>query len=126
MIVPEELRIGNIVLLENNRNFKILWFRTSNACIMEVGITYPSAIVELDRLKSIELTEDWLEKFGFVKGWLHTKGYSISCHFYDIWHLTIEGKEKYSSDKVYISDYFKVHELQNLIYNITKEELILK
>lgn len=125
MITPEELRIGNIVLLEKNRNFRILWFRPQNACIMEIGVTYPSAIVELDRLKSIDLTEEWLEKFGFENGRFNTKGYTISCYFYDIWHLTIQGKEDYCPDEIYITDYFKVHQLQNIIYNITKEELTL-
>lgn len=81
---------------------------------------------KFEEIIPIELDDEYLDRFGFKNGWLDTEGYKISCHFYDIWHLEIEGKPKYSDDKIYVSNYFKVHEFQNIINSIIGQDLEFK
>ena len=51
--------------LDNLKEVKIIWKKYDKANILEIGIEYPTAIVDLDRLSGIPITKEWLLKFGF-------------------------------------------------------------
>jgi hypothetical protein len=88
--------------------------------------------VQLKHCKPIPLTEEWLLKFGYVK--------FKSNEIYNEWGLIIDGVLKYkiietvnylknnskftmpNSDKPIMIQY--VHQLQNLYFALTEEELI--
>lgn len=121
MIKAQELRIGNLVL--------------------DYGMVVPVNHLMLSRLVGIEnegkkcinlspilITEDWLVKFGFVSDWTDgktRKEYSIKGMY--LFH--------YKSGKIESVQYESgqnlikiktVHQLQNLYYALTGEELTIK
>lgn len=114
-----ELRIGNIVLRKNSNDE---WKETT------VNLTYMGLIYEFpEDYKPIPLTEDWFEKLGFelnddylsedhlYKDWVK-KGVRIQLPF-----LT------YSDEDGEVSiDIKSVHQLQNLFYSLTGEELTIQ
>lgn len=51
--------------LDNLKEVKVIWKKYDKANILEIGIEYPTAIVDLDRFSGIKITEEWLLKFGF-------------------------------------------------------------
>ena len=51
--------------LDNLKDVKIIWKKYDKANILEIGIEYPTAIVDLDRFSGIPITKEWLIKFGF-------------------------------------------------------------
>jgi len=118
MINPKELRIDNLIkdftgqiwTVENlNNNF------INNS---------PD-----DYFSPIELTEEWLTKLGFKNG---NKEQS-NC---DLWgHYWIEGQEEFELSgeegecfflNTFDRKYKHVHEIQNLFYCLTGEELTIK
>ena len=137
MIKANELRIGNYVNYEQTTHL-----------ITGVNIDY-SISVWVDKenqeflyqhqnneLKPIPLTEEWLIKFGFEK-------YSTKSEFYCLDSTSIyEGTLNYNYKNNFISlsgmndDYHEelilvkpmlyVHQLQNLYFALTNEELTIK
>ena len=51
--------------LDDLKEVKVIWKKYDKANILEIGVEYPTAIVDLDRFSGIELNEEWLLKFGF-------------------------------------------------------------
>jgi len=51
--------------LDNLKEVKVIWKKYNKANILEIGIEYPTAIVDLDRFSGIPITKEWLLKFGF-------------------------------------------------------------
>lgn len=109
MIKPQELRIGNKVL----RNGIIV--SVDNQTFWDVE-KYP------DQYKPIELTEEWLLKFGFTRqpwglviGSLLFKDKNHECK-----ELTLEIGNGFRTTVKY------VHQLQNLYFALTGEELTIK
>ena len=51
--------------LDNLKEVKVIWKKYDKANILEIGIEYPTAIVDLDRFSGIPITKEWLIKFGF-------------------------------------------------------------
>ena len=51
--------------LDNSKEVKVIWKKYDKANILEIGIEYPTAIVDLDRFTGMPLTKEWLLKFGF-------------------------------------------------------------
>lgn len=106
-----ELRIGNLVYyLDGNGNF-YQWDIT----VIENGIT--------DDFEPIPLTEEWLEKFGFIKKQIS------GPEFFEKWvfKLFVDPKGFY----LFIDHDYEygivehVHQLQNLYFALTGEELII-
>ena len=113
MIKETELRIGNILLLDNTKIIRLLWVKNNKCCVMQVGVIYPSAIVDIERLQPIELTEEILLKCGFKKGF---EGGTL-------WYL--DNFFVASLDFIYWSD-IKIkhlHQLQNIYFALSKKEL---
>ena len=67
----------------------------------------------LKNIKPIPLTEEWLVKFGFKKG---VKG----------WFKTLDKNYKFNLYLYHDSKYKSVHQLQNLYFALTNEELTFK
>lgn len=117
-----ELRIGNLVITNDGLNepmegtvFNIL----RSYCRIAVDNELEDIQVRYEDLEGIPLTEEWLLKFGFVAD-------------------KMDGKEFYRGDfKIQLPVYFwwkdsslkkikHVHQLQNLYYALTREELEVK
>ncbi|WP_241287531.1 hypothetical protein [Chryseobacterium indologenes] len=116
---PQELRIGNYVRV---------WSE-----IYRVNQILPSSIihnynyddindgfeeVDIENVEPIELTEEWLLKFGFES---NIVGYKIDndrfifeLYFYDAWNLNYVEKQKFGNGSAELSGYWKIHELQNI------------
>ena len=136
-----ELRIGNYVeyriqdeLDERKEWWELSIIDSSDLQILESGID--------DDYRAIPLTEEWLLKFGFEKyDWFD--GCFIKCNnkhlmiqFYEpkqeiLIYFTKISKDK-DGHKMNGRDYlfkvkkYYVHQLQNLFFSLTGEELILK
>lgn len=127
-----ELRIGNLIQLNPSRNWVGTTFNDpiKIESISELGINYsnyPEMGVSWDSLEDskyvpIPITEDWLLKFGFIgsKYWKH--------------HKLLFSIQKYSNGYYVVltddeDDSFKIdhiHQLQNLYFALTGEELQIK
>ena len=124
--------------LDNLKDVKVIWKRYDKACIIEVGVEYPSAIVDVDRLSGIELTEKKLKLFDFN---LHKDVFSIPIN--DSWHiielyenaddtdnlfvgyLTNQEIEDNSSEPIFLNYINFVHQIQNLYFALTGKELVV-
>lgn len=133
-----ELRVGNLVYY--NGNHKHIGTVTSlqpkyvlQCCNyveyskdIKIGLNNRFDILyDIDKIKPIPLTEEWLLKFGAKlekteeHDWYFFENVYVNCGFSNIgkteyWYMYQEGKPiKF------------VHELQNLIYALTGEELII-
>jgi len=113
----KELRITNLVLLDGN--------------IIEIGITHLMNFsfwerneqeLHPTRWEPIPLTEEWLLKFGFVKEldsfYRKNKSSMIEVCFYDNGSIV-------ASQSVCLSYIKYVHNIQNLYFALTGEELTL-
>jgi len=109
--------------LDNLKDVKIIWKRFDKANILEVGIEYPTAIVDLDRFSGIKITEEWLLKFGFKHSgngfYIHVESIIELANIgYKYFHCGFKG--------VSLCDIHSVHQLQNLYFALTQNELTIK
>lgn len=116
-----ELRIGNLVDL-GNRIAKVTEINHLSCVVVDLEETQDT-IEDYERTRPILLTEEWLLKFGFE--WKGNKFLTIftPCgkalvyigdNFFKFSGITIEIQIKY------------VHQLQNLYFALTGEELVIK
>ena len=109
-----ELRIGNLVNYNEGGIFKVIGIHEFGIdCENEIETTY----MEYENFKPIPLTEEWLLKFGFKNNRLGLfdcvkVGDDIGYHIYFI------GK--------HLKEVQYVHQLQNLYFALTGEELTIK
>ena len=124
MIKANELRIGNILysnLTERN-------FICNSEDIYNLAMDYNA-----NNANYVELTEEWLLKFGFEKDDTGVDMFDQDyCEWYQI-EFPIIGVLCQSSDKSYLFDENTdtlrikyVHQLQNLYFALTGEELTIK
>jgi hypothetical protein len=100
----QELRIGNLIEV--------------NGVIQEVCVIPLPENCTPENTKPIPLTEEWLLRFGFVKGrkdkfWVILENqlmYKYGRVYYNSWAI-LESQPKY------------VHQLQNLYFALTNQEL---
>jgi hypothetical protein len=100
-----ELRIGNYVYFED----KLLKFD------FEMGWNF-------DYIKPIPLTEEWLLKFGFEKDGI----YYENAHLQLSKMTSKNGYDCYCTDldfSIFMTELKHVHQLQNLYFALTNEEL---
>ena len=121
----QELRIGNLVDL-GNRIAKVIDIGHLSCTVVHLEETQDT-LEDYERTRGIALTKEWLEKFGFEKltdskdgfkttSYTYTKGISFIVHFDGV-RLSTNfwiGNEKHY-----------VHQLQNLFFALTGEELKL-
>lgn len=122
-----ELRIGNLVCdIEQKEVDKIVGIEEKRVSVE--GSTF--AYTPIDEILPIELTEEWLIKFGFRIG---RKNYSLNSgrelheyactDYFIIWHNIKKGWciNEFPDSNQYYFQY--VHQLQNLYFALTGEEL---
>jgi hypothetical protein len=119
-----ELRIGNWV--NNNPRDGVITVFSNDKCVIRHKAGIDRAFIE--ELEPIQLTEEWLLKFGFIKS-------KVSSQF-DKEKLTIQianELEYHKKGRVYFNSWAileesikYVHQLQNLYFALTGEELIIK
>lgn len=112
----EELKIGNWVRSNGHIDMP------SKPIMIEIGFD----IDHSEHFSPIELTEDWLERFGIKKSgtneryFLNHHGFCLSFDDLD-WCLHLD-----PDTHVIIAYCRHVHQLQNLFFAITGEELTVK
>ena len=112
-----ELRIGNWVKAPEGAMFNgydIQWSLANFYWVEE-------CVYDMDDFQPIPLTEEWLLKFGFEIGYNRIKMLDVYCKDFGILIERSNGGNFYYK-KVYISS---VHQLQNLYFALTGEELTL-
>ena len=124
MIQPQEIRIANYI----EYNGEIIKLDGSFlCCYIQNELDYP--------FNEVPLTEEWLLKLGFNKeGSDFTKEFRVHADCYSQLIITIDQKKAmiYMStpdgdcNNAYLSFPHSVHQLQNLFYALTCEELTFK
>ncbi|AQW96674.1 hypothetical protein BBD31_01625 [Elizabethkingia anophelis] len=121
----KELRIGNYLHDRNGNLCKVIELRQDGIYAPAIG----KATTGLPN-KPIELTEEWFLKLGFesnnVSYKINNDKFVFELYFYDAWNLNYVEKVKFGNDSVELSGYWKIHELQNLYFALTGEELTIK
>jgi hypothetical protein len=106
--------------LDNSKEVKVIWKKYDKANILEVGIEYPTAIVDLDRFTGIKINGDWLLNLGFKMElgliWKNWSRITLD-KVYDCYLLSL--------DNVVVRPVNYVHELQEIFFGITGEDLVL-
>lgn len=124
MIKASELRIGNLIEYLGNQ-YKASMIGDLSVAIA-VGGTRVHEFIKCEDINPIPLTPEWLAKCGFNKlnaGWINSSG---SMCFYDR-SRDINGY--YTMDygtRNYVARFKHVHQLQNLYFSLTGEELTIK
>jgi hypothetical protein len=133
-IIKNELRIGNLVDL-GNRIAKIIEIGHLSCVVSDLEETQDT-IEDYNRTKPIPLTEEWLYKFGFedINESDHDYNtYTDSNHDY---YLQIDNRRKDGKYSILdnsfddlrdfsMVDIIYIHQLQNMYFALTGEELIL-
>lgn len=123
MIKTNELRIGNRVRFsENHTVWEVLEI---NATGLLVANEEEETWIEIDQFEPIPLTEDWLLKLGFNDGFIETELYTISVVYYDNWNIFFNEKAVKYAMEFYFSGFPSIHEIQNLFFIFTNQELTL-
>lgn len=126
----KELRIGNYI---NERILKTSVVKNifgGGSNVVEVHKESDEAnfsyTLVLSNVKGIHLTEEWLVKFGFEEGAISNSSYDFHIHFYDCWHINYKEKELFGDNEILLNGFWEVHQLQNLYFALTGEELEIK
>lgn len=118
--------------LDNSKDVKVIWKRFDKACVIEIGVEYPTAIVDLDRLSGIPITEDLLKRMPFVFDNMEDTNEDNTWYW-----LKYGNYFKFNSDKscgfeaifITINGFtFKIqylHDFQNLYYTLTGLDVVI-
>lgn len=120
MIAPQELRLGNLID-KYGKPIEVdlgIWTKINNGSVI---------------YKPIELTEEWLLKFGFEKKQIREElknklgDYAYSLNNVPFFTL-IQDNDGFMLSKfeTYLITVKNVHQLQNLTFALTGEELTIK
>ena len=136
MIKINELRIGNYLQNEIDKSLLVVCGLRENEIMTTVSerSKYPLPIGW--KAQPIPLTEEWLLKFGFnpakstpILGWyfIDTGKFEFEILF-GVQRLDgkRDGKYKVYVCNNYLCDIFYIHDLQNLYFALTGEELTMK
>lgn len=121
MITPQELRIGNLVYIPGTGQTLPI-----TAINMDLGIIVNRSLrmLPFNELEPIELTEEWLLQFGFKKNSEYIVGAGI-CWYFKHPYYKYKLSESFRLMLLGI-DLKHVHQLQNLYFALTGEELKIK
>lgn len=118
---PQELRIGNIVGI-NSVEFEVVGVYDDVAYI-QLDEETPIEEIEIKHLEPIPLTEEIILKLGFEK--VRNKYYLSHWRFHITKPENYDGHLLCDDDRV-ITDLIKyLHQLQNLYFDLTGEELLI-
>lgn len=121
----EELRLGNLVSNMNPRHNDSILTIESIGDNHEVNVFYRKYL--LSELEPIPLTEEWLLKFGFsceVK--IGGDGIEFRVYHFDVLTFNTNHLWWYKVQRINDTPLEYVHQLQNLYFALTGEELTLK
>ncbi len=127
MIDIKDLRLGNLVYGVSDRIEEVIVLAEGVVTTTLVKLRDATFTCEYDGISGIELTEEWLYNFGAKKiGWY--SNYSAIAFEYGTWFLEWNKPDKKMSicnyeDVIFEVDCEYVHQLQNLVYSLTKNEL---
>ena len=113
-----ELRIGNYITTEymNKSIFKVISIHSDRIYFESVRENFKSDTIQ-NYIKPIQLTEEWLFKFGFDKAvngwWSSDEIFSYRDGYFGF------GVDRYTKIQY-------VHELQNLYFALTGEDLTIQ
>ena len=125
-----ELRIGNWVKYDSQYHVVTSIHRGGNVSVRLLDENFPSETTGITKIQPIPLTEEWLVKFGFnvikhvmakialTEGWLEIET--------DFSYGIIPNEEAYSFGHWWSGKLKYVHQLQNLYFALTGEELKIK
>ena len=135
MISVQELRIGNFLCFELPNGSKV-HYKSARISYDFDGFRTVASVngIGVEKVYGIVLTDDWLKKFGFAR---------IDRHFQHNWVISVnhsgdyysvqfhEGKfwlsnSEYGAWCYVIRDISYVHQLQNLYFDLTGEELVAR
>ena len=120
----QDLRIGNLVYTDYEGTLEVININSEGFDYIDCKKPTFKSIgrYSIDSIKPIVLTEEWLLKFGFIafddKTFIHD-----SLRYSDKFKFREDGVLAYVSSEVYITDLKYVHQLQNLYFALTGEEL---
>ena len=126
-----DLRIGNLVSYKNEDIVVV------DAVSKDFILTHGQFKISTPNIEPISLTEQWLVDFGFEK---YTGRYGVYYKHYALegfrvwlprdiygWGYTVGRKDFETGDTYWVKNEVRyVHQLQNLYFALTQEELILK
>ena len=123
MIPPQELRIGNYVLWQG-KIVEVISIMPRWACVRYDEVTFSRSYEEF---QSVPITEEWLREFGFEENTRisHSSGKGVEyATFHKFGLLWNSSQAKWWWDnRVFNHPPMYVHQLQNLTYALTGEEL---
>jgi len=132
-----ELRIGNYVKwkTEDVTTFEIINYITSQTIGLESDIDFDT-LTPIELFKPIPLTEEWLLKFGFERqlkmkwagdGWIHPNSILFDLYKKNK-YMGYYQAGRHTKDFFYAVsiEIMFVHQLQNLYFALTGEELEIK
>lgn len=127
MIAPQELKQNNLIRdIESGRIGSVLTMGTKKCT---VKMPFSKLMQDYDDFEPIELTEEWMLKFGFE---IANEAYNFKEALYGENPVTKDYLlilKNTGSGWFYRNGHFKintVHQFQNLIFAITGEELTIK
>lgn len=128
-----ELRIGNLVYDEQNRCYEIesiITDRIKNTIQLNLIDESGCGIENAVNVTPIPLTEEWLEKLGFKKGfkdnWYHKESNEYFNFLRPLSKCSTCHVESGNFDDIDGIPIKYVHQLQNLYFALTGEELTIK
>jgi hypothetical protein len=111
--------------LDNLKEVKIIWKKYDKANILEIGIEYPTAIVDLDRFSGIPITEKWLKDFGYFIIETNKCVEAFRDNFrYSIQQVENSNHWFWCDGETVITNFEFIHELQDLYFALSREELV--
>jgi hypothetical protein len=116
MIKPEELRIGNIILYKSYNKPEIV----EEIKPISIRTIKGGSHQGIEYFEAIPITKEWMEKLGFTYNDLN----GDSGHWQLLPFEILHGEEGYSYD--YKIDLKYIHQLQNLYFSLTGQELTIK
>lgn len=121
-----ELRIGNIVMAIYNDKEKVVEVESIADWGINVEYYGYGAEHELEKIHGIQLTEEWLLKFGFEESPVFVSGLWLIMEADLSFRFVKNYIELWDLEKIKTFYDMKVHQLQNLYFALTGEELTLK
>lgn len=111
--------------LDNLKEVKIIWKKYDKANILEIGVEYPTAIVDLDRFSGIPITKKWLKDFCYIIVETNKCVEAFRNNFrYSIQQVENSKHWFWCDGETVITNLEFIHELQDLYFALSREELV--
>lgn len=112
--------------LDDSKDVKVIWKKYDKANILEIGIEYPTAIVDLDRISGIRITEKWLKDFGYFIIETNKCVEAFRQNFrYSIQQVDNSNQWFWCDGETVITNLEFIHELQDLYFVLSREDLVV-